>query len=217
MRAVDIREGAQQALAPLIPFCNAAAIPAARVLRESHGEKVDGENLAETGQNHRIKVIRGLAGLILPSGTVTIEGQGPRQPRNTSWLRIPTETGDILAPSNCIKFFPQQQSVYRLSRGDVTDLADFDPSPPLIEMPLDEKLHHMLGLRWTFRPSDNSMSFLLRLLCGTLDFERRLFYAYAERDIVKLDTRLDEVRLGQRPQPEGPVPDLRSKRRTQGS
>lgn len=129
------------------------------------------------------------------------------RPQNTTWLRIPGLSGDDWAPVNCLKphVIP---GIYRLARCDVDDLADFPPTPPLLDVPVSHTLHFLLGIKWSFRPKDRSMAFLVRLLCGRLEYDRRLFRAYDEVDVAKLDTRTDEVRLGPAPLPAGPEPSL---------
>lgn len=207
--------GTDSALAHAVDFCRAAERKVGEALRESHRQCVEGMNHGDMGSSHRLAIIKSLPGY-LASGTVVAEPQSAMRPKNITWLRIPAGEREILAHVNIVRFHQGRDDVYRLTRCDVPDLADFPPTPRLMDIPEDDPVNYMIGLRWTCRP-DRSMSFLVRLLAGSLDFDRRLFFAYAQENIVKIDTRLEAVNYEVRVEPTGPEPDLSPRPRTDGS
>lgn len=216
MRREIAAETGQEAASRLLdlasPFTSGAGPRSEFLLRASQARCVDGMNKADMANSHRLALVTGLPGLVLPTGTVVAEPNSQIRPANTTWLRFPGNEGQqFFAPINCVKF--HATNIYRLARADVHDLMDFPPTPPLLDVPLSTPLGFLLGIRWTYRPTDRSMSFLVRLLCGSLDYDRGLFRAFGERDIVKLDTRTDEVRYGFATEALGPEPDLAPRKR----
>lgn len=208
--------GAENRLAHMVPFCRAAERKVADALRASHAECPEGINFGDIGSNHRLAVLKTLPSIVVPHGVVTIEPDSDQRPKNITWVRIPTDQGDILAPINCVRFHNGRDDVYRLTRCKVSDLADFPPTPRLIDLPDEQLLHYLIGVRWTYRAADRSMSFLVRVLAGRLDFERRLFFASAQENIARLDTRLESTTTSVSANAVGPEPELKP-RRQQGS
>jgi hypothetical protein len=181
-------------------------------MRRSHAECFDGMNKAEMAISHRMALLKSFPGLLLPAGPVTAEEESLFRPQNVTWLRFPLTSGDIYAPVNCIKT-TKWDRVYRLTHCDVGDLADFEPTPRLIDIDAEQEFDYLVALKWTFRPKDRSMSFLVKLLFGNLDFDRRLFFAEDEVRIAYLDTRLDAAARGVNTDAVGPEPELKPRNR----
>lgn len=206
----------------IAPFVTLSKDGFRTALRDSFAGCPDGMNGGDMGSDHRLSCIKTIPGLILPAGVVTLDRSSDNRPKNTTYMVIPV-SGEIVfrATANCVK--RKRESVYELTKKDVSDAGEFGNNGRLLDVDDVELQHFMVGITRTKPRKDRSVRFVVRLLGGRIDFSQRLFYADIDEVILSYDTREDDLNLSRDvledldTDADGPKPQLRRKDENDGS
>jgi hypothetical protein len=170
----------------------------------------EGVNPSDIGAKIRLDLVFALNGFFLPSGAIVCAPDSQSEPKNTTWLKIPTEKGEITCTVSCLRKRPRGDNVYLLS-GMPAKNVEQGLAPLLVEPDDNSVCQHVLGVSWKVNERTGEMKFSVRFLTGRIDQNRRLLYADVERELVVVSFGGDED-TGISVTPAGPTPVLSPRR-----
>ena len=201
------RQSVQESYSVLFAsFCERSASTFMTALSEAHARVKDGMNAGDIGALFRLIPITELPGLLTSHGTVVADTDHPDTPKNTTRIRIPHRDGESFAIVYCLKRIGDRQ--YKLSKREVYSLSDFQPSDRLLDLPPEDLKHIVIGISYTPRRQDGSRGFSVRLLGGTIDFEKRVLFAEFEELIIAFSAPGGQTVPSTSSVPTGPQPTL---------
>lgn len=179
----------------------------------------DGANGGDVGSSFRLDLLRVLPGLQVPGGgIISANESGNRRPRNTTWLPVGTELGEIESTVHCVEML--QGGLYQLNAHESPYAGRSNLGDTLFDMEIEhqEQLQFLWGIEWKHlwdreHKRIEGIRAVARLLYGHLDAYRRLFNASVEYDIATVNTRADANAAKASTEAKGPTPlsDLKSR------